>query len=127
MKFTVKSVLVMFIAVLAGCEVQNTALEGLPGKWKLVENWGSIGAGEQVKMEVKENTFIEFSADGKLSGSGAQGFERYRVTDSTIVFIRSDNTEQNYSHKFEDNRLSMSPAGPMYCIEGCRYVYKKVN
>jgi hypothetical protein len=48
------------------------------------------------------------------------------VKDSvTLVFTKDDNTKENYAYSINNGLLDLSPAGPIFCTEGCTYRFSK--
>ena len=103
----------------------------LVGKWKLSETLvdPGDGSGEWKKVGRGFDYYIDFKANGELAGNGLPGYAVYSVKDSTIITVtKADGvTYQNYSYQLKDGRLSISPAGPIRCIEACGSRYVKVR
>lgn len=92
----------------------------LTGKWKVVGNMISSG-GPMYFVPATGNDNVEFNANGEMSGSEFAGFTSYTIKDTvTLHMLKADNTTYaDYRCTIKGDSLSMSPAGPTYCIEGC--------
>jgi len=100
----------------------------LTGKWMLVSSFISAGPpGQWHDVPADANNYVEFKADGGLAGNQLSGYATYTVKDSTTLTLTKSNSSviQNYTYKIEGNFLTLSPAGPIYCIEGCATKYIK--
>jgi len=98
----------------------------LTGKWKLVESLLDPGDGSGKWLPVTTSTTFELNTDGTTSGTTFTDYVSYAVTDSvTLAFKRADATIQNYLFVISNDTLSMSPNGPIRCIEGCGIKFKK--
>jgi hypothetical protein len=98
----------------------------LTGKWKLVESLADPGGGSGTWMPVQTSTDVQFYANGNLGGTTFPSYVSYTVKDSvTLTFIQANKTIQNYRYKISHDTLSMSPAGPIICIEACGIRFKK--
>jgi hypothetical protein len=130
MKFATKLLSIVLVLFFAACDKDDAKLDRntLPGKWKLSESWASEGSGKQDWKPVKTQVLVQFKDDGSLAGNAFEGYVSYVIKDSkTLVLMKADKTEQNYSYTLTDGKLTLSPAGPIYCIEGCgsRYIKTK--
>jgi hypothetical protein len=99
----------------------------LIGNWKAVSNYMSAGGpGEWHDVPADKKLYLEFKADGTLKGDDlASYYATYVVKDSVTVTLTKSNSNviQNYRYKIEGNFLTLSPAGPIFCIEGCATKY----
>jgi hypothetical protein len=130
MKTTLKILSVVLIFLFSACDKEEVNLDssGLPGKWVMSESLMDIGNGQGKWEKTKSNLVLELKVDGSLAGNAFPDYVRYTVKDSvTLVFHKRDQTEQNYRYEFVNGKLSMSPAGPIWCIEGCGTRYTRVN
>jgi hypothetical protein len=92
----------------------------LPGKWKLIGTMLSAG-GPEYFVPDNNKDYVTFNTDGTLGGTAFSGFKFYTVKDTvTINMTQADMiTYENYYYKIKGDSLSLSPAGPSICIEGC--------
>jgi hypothetical protein len=124
---TLFSIVILFF--FTACDKENVKLDTntLPGTWKISESFSSNGGkGEWTRN--KSNLVVEFKADGSLAGNVYPDYVTYIVKDgSTIVFMKKDKTEQSYAYKLSEGTLTMSPSGPIMCIEGCADRFRKIN
>ena len=130
MKSAIKLFLILLVVLFAACDKDETKLDNnsLTGKWKLSESWASEGSGKADWKPVKTSVVLQFKEDGSLAGNAFEGYVSYVIKDSkTLVFLRADKTEQNYTYALENGKLTMSPAGPIVCNEGCGSRYTKTN
>lgn len=98
----------------------------LTGKWVLVSRFISAGPpGQWYDVPANANNYVEFKADGNLTGNQFTDYATYAVKDSVTVILTKSNSNviQNYSYKIDGNFLTLSPAGPIFCIEGCATKY----
>lgn len=135
MKIYTKLLAILAILIIAACSKENNEIidvlanpEVLVGKWKLSETLSDPGdgSGKWTKASGK-SSYIEFKANGELGSYG--DYQTYAVKDSSILkFTEADGLKyQNYSYELKDGKLSMSPAGPIWCIEACGARYIKVE
>ena len=138
MKIFTKILVLAAVVFFAACSKNNMDIIDvyadpsiLTGKWKLSETMADPGDGSQEwkKVPNESNDYIVFGEDGKLSGNTFKEYSNYAVQDSTILkFTKPDGvTYQNYSFKLQAGTLSMSPAGPIMCIEACGIRFKKIE
>ena len=138
MRTYTKMLVFLAVVIFAACSKNNMDIIDvfgnpavLTGKWKLSETLADPGdgSGQWRKVTIESNEYIIFGADGKLSGNAFKDYSTYVVQDSTTLkFTKPDGvTYQNYSFKLQGGALSMSPAGPIMCIEACGIRFKKVD
>jgi len=96
---------------------QNTSLTG---KWKVVGNMVSSG-GPMYFIPASGKDHVDFNTDKSMDGSAFPDFKFYTLKDSVTIKIAKEDTAiyQNYRYTINGDSLSMSPAGPTFCIEGC--------
>lgn len=128
----VLSTLFVFLLLFASCDKENVKLdaENLTGKWRLSAYLADIGDGKGKWKAVsnKDVRYVDFKADGGLAGDAFEGYISYVIKDSvTITMTHKNQSIQNYTYGFEDGKLSMSPAGPIMCIEGCGTRFEKIE
>jgi len=126
----VLSMLILFL--ITSCDKENVNLDSksLTGKWKLTESLADIGNGQSSWKEVSKKDIkrVEFKANGELAGDAFPDYVSYSIKDSvTISMTHKNQSIQNYTFRFEDNKLSMSPAGPIMCIEACGSRFEKMD
>ena len=132
MKSSIRLLLLTLIVLSSACskEVPDPTNTVLTGKWKLAETLADPGdgSGKWKKVSGGTNRYIEFKANGELSGNVAGDFTTYALTDSSMLTFsqRDDATIQKYFYQLKDGYLQLSPAGPIWCIEGCGSRYIKV-
>lgn len=107
--------------------------EGLLGKWDLYQYQGNTGEEDyRTAYEPTGKTFTFFT-NGKLNAVGWGGecnAGEYQVADHilTLVFdCEEDVPERTYYMKREKENLVISPLAPTICIEGCSYIFKRIN
>ncbi len=106
----------------------------LHGSWQLVETYISPG-GETDWMEVENGDIFNFNGDGSFTRTNT--FENKSNSAGTyvlegdilkLVYIRDGKEEEeNFSVQMFENTMTLSPAGPRFCIEPCLYRYKRIN
>lgn len=102
----------------------------LQGKWRITASFISTGApGQWIPAPNKKNyDYVQFNENGTLAGTLFTDYKTYSVKDSiTLTFFKADQTIENYSYLLKDGTLTLSPVGPVYCIEGCADRFVKVN
>ncbi|HUH34063.1 MAG TPA: hypothetical protein VLZ28_08915 [Daejeonella sp.] len=138
MKIFTKILVLAAVLFFAACSKANMDIVDvfgdpavLMGKWKLSETLADPGDGSGQWRKVSRGTddYIVFGIDGKLSGNAFKEYSTYAVQDSvTLQFKKADGvTYQNYRFQLQGGALSMSPAGPIMCIEACGIRFKKVE
>jgi hypothetical protein len=129
MKSAIRVFAILLVFVFAACDKEDVKLDtnSIPGTWKLRESYISNGA-EGNWEKSKADLVVEFKADSSLAGNAYPEYVTYKVKDaSTIVLFKKDNTAQNYTYALKDGTLSMSPSGPIFCIEGCGQRFYKIK
>lgn len=93
----------------------------LIGKWKVTANFISIGGpGTWINVAKSTNNFVQFNADGSIKGNVFPQYSMYAYKDSvTLIFTGANVNAENYFYKISHDTLTMGPAGPIICIEGC--------
>ncbi|RFZ85844.1 hypothetical protein DYU05_09720 [Mucilaginibacter terrenus] len=134
MKTLVKLTACLLIVLLAACTKEKVeADKPLAGTWQLNAAYTDPGdgSGKYVPVSNPGNNKLTFKSDGKLEVSGLNNsdnfllyfsaYSTYTVKDSTtLVFKKQTGTDsQNFIYKIEGDMLTLSPAGPLMCIEGC--------
>lgn len=100
----------------------------ITGRWKLSETLADPGDGSGKWRKAESTDYIQFFADGKLISDSYKEYTSYKLTDSAnIAFSKDDKTIQNFRFTLKDGTLSLSPNGPIFCIEGCGVRYKRAN
>jgi hypothetical protein len=133
-----RTVIIAAVLFVSACSKENMEIidvyanpDVLIGKWKLSETLADPGdgSGQWKKVANDTNQYIEFKADGKFSGNIYVDYTTYAVRDSSIItFTKADGvTYQNERYKLQGGVLSLSPAGPIYCIEACGARFKKIE
>jgi len=109
------------------CKKESTDVSSLLGKWELAKYYVSIGGpGEWVPATRNEG--IIFGSNGKLQSSAYNEYHRYILKDSTtLIFFKADGSMQKFLFELKQDQLTLSPAGPMYCFEGCMSKFNKVK
>jgi hypothetical protein len=118
------------ICLITSCEKTGVDPDvNLIGNWKAVSHYMSAGGpGEWHALPADSEIYLEFKADGTLKGDDlASEYATYVVKDSVTLTLTKKNSDviQNYRYKIEGNFLTLSPAGPIFCIEGCATKYAK--
>lgn len=122
MKTLAYYLLVFAILITGACKKGDDGPSNvLSGRWNLVASYISMGPpGSWVPVNKSDNKYVQFNNDGKLYGNVYSEYATYKLKDSvTIVFSKTDNTIQNYRYMIRKDTLILSPAGPIFCIEGC--------
>jgi len=92
----------------------------LQGKWKVIGNMISSG-GPMYFVPDNGNHYVEFNANGAMSGPAFPDFTHYAIKDSvTLNMTKTDKTTyENYYFTIKIDTLTLSPTGPLVCVEGC--------
>jgi hypothetical protein len=130
---TFTNILLILAVILTSAACKKDAIDSnsaLLGKWKLIQTSYSIG-GPQITVDVPEKAdhdYVQFDKSGKLSGTIFKEYERFTIKDSiSIIVYKKDDTQQNYSAIITNGKLRLSPAGPIFCTEGCSQTFVKVE
>ncbi|RYE27194.1 MAG: hypothetical protein EOP42_19565 [Sphingobacteriaceae bacterium] len=117
-----------FTIFLAACKKGNNS-NALVGKWRETAYYLSIGGpGYWTSVSTKDNTYIMFNQNGALTGTYYPGSAHYEIKDSVTVTIYDQNGKyENYHYEIINGVLTLSPSGPIICIEGCATRYIKVS
>jgi hypothetical protein len=129
MKYITITLSILVIFGLSACNkrgVSPTKNSTLPGKWKVIGNWISSG-GPPYLAVASGKDYAEFNMDGTMDGTAFPDYKLYIVKDSvTINMTSTDKVKyENYVYKIKGDTLTLGPAGPIYCIEGCAVVLLK--
>jgi hypothetical protein len=131
MKYLAYTLSIAIVLFLSACDKEN--LQGKPslkkvpkikatltGTWKVIGNMISSG-GPMYFVAADGKDHASFNANGALDGSAFPGYKFYTLKDSvTIKITKADKIiYQDYLYNIHGDTLSMSPAGPVFCIEGC--------
>jgi hypothetical protein len=129
MKHITYSLVAAIILFVAACKKDTNSTVPLTGKWKLLASYISPGGpGVWTNVPAGDNRYIYFYGNGKLQSNMFWEFTKYSIKDSTtLIFTKIDNTIENYSYRIRHDSLTMSPAGPIFCIEGCATKFIKAS
>lgn len=125
-------ILLLFITSCSKDKANITHDDTLKGTWKLSESYIDIGDGRGKWRPVSEYStqisLLTFKDSGVLDGSAYSKYVTYAVKDSiTLTFYEKDKTEQNFRFNISNGVLTMSPSGPIFCIEGCGQKFRKLK
>ena len=115
--------------VFFSCEKSETIESAaLAGKWKLFDSFYSIGGPLIYKQaDPGAPVFLDIKNDGKLSYTNTD-YTAFSIKDSTIVtFIDKNKDRSDFHYVIKGDTLTLSPAGPRMCIEGCGERFLKVD
>jgi hypothetical protein len=131
MKYLITTLFVAIIIQISACKKNNDAKiidKPLTGKWQLSRNLISSG-GPTYWVKATNVNYALFNTNGTLEGTAFGEFKRYMVKDSvTLTLTTEDKTQyENYRYKIKGDSLTMAPAGPTLCIEGCAIQFVKVK
>ena len=128
MKSLLKRCLVTLVIFTVSCK-KDSLINSLNGTWKQTEYYMSIGGpGSWKQVDKKSNYYVQINKDGTLAGNSYSDYKTYTIKDSTIVtFYKPDGTFENYYYTITNNVLTLSPAGPIICIEGCGNRFTKIS
>ena len=130
MKSRIKYCLMALIVFVCSCKKESSN-NALIGKWKLAESYVGTGSGNTDKwmpVDPKSNLDVQFYKDGNLGGNSYPIYKSYSIKDNKIVtFYKPDGTYEDFTYTIANNSLTLSPAGPIFCVEGCAYRYVNVN
>lgn len=115
---------ITIIAFFAACKKDTTNAVNAPltGNWKLVANYISTGSpGQWHDATGQAPAYVNFNNNGTITGNQYADYTRYAVKDSvTLVFTKKNSGDmQNFRYQIRKDTLEMSPAGPIFCTEGC--------
>ncbi|MDR7130402.1 hypothetical protein J2X69_002752 [Algoriphagus sp. 4150] len=106
--------------------------EGLVGKWELYQYQGSTGAEDYRTAYEPTGKTITFLPNGNLRS--VKFFEcnegEYEITDHVIAVLfdcEEEVPERTYFMKRENGDLVFSPRTPSVCIEGCAFIFKRIE
>ena len=122
MKNLTYSLLAVAILAIGACKKgENGPVNTLSGRWNLIATYISTGApGVWIAAGNQTHQYVQFNNDGKLLGNAFSDYATYAIKDTAaVVFSKKDNTIQNYRYAIKKDTLVLSPAGPIFCIEGC--------
>jgi hypothetical protein len=131
MKYLITTLFVAIIIQMSACKKNNDVKivnTTLTGKWQVSRNLISSG-GPTYWVKATTTTYALFNADGTLGGTAFNNFKLYTITDSvTLTLTTEDKTKyENYRYTIKGDSLTMSPTGPIVCIEGCAVQFIKVQ
>lgn len=124
------SIIPLFFIFACSKEKVEISTANLTGRWIITESLADIGDGKGDWKAVSKNnlTYVEFKADGGLAGSAFPSYVSYAIKDSTTVtFKDKDQVIQNYAIQLKDRKLTMRPAGPIFCMEACGTRFEKIK
>ena len=120
--------LLAIIALGVGCKKgDNRPANTFVGKWKLTAQKISAGGPAYwVAVSNNENNYVQFNNNGTFKSDAflLYKYSKYTVKDSATVTMSKNDTIQNFSYQFKkQDTLLMSPAGPIFCFEGCTFKF----
>lgn len=107
----------------------NNGKHALIGKWRVTANLIGIGGpGTWTNVPFKADyDYAQFKDNLTIGGTAFPDYLTYVFKDSvTVTMTKADRSSyENYRYTIKGDTLVMSPAGPLYCIEGCavKFVY----
>jgi hypothetical protein len=130
MKIKNYTLLVLTILIISACK--NTAIVSpLIGKWRVVGYYSSIGGPPVYNAVGKDDKgYVQFNENGIMHSNVYDDYASYSIKDYRTITITNDDSKPNYyaTHQYKtyylayvikNDTLTMSPAGPVVCIEGC--------
>jgi hypothetical protein len=128
-------ILVLF--ALYSCDTENDlpfqlTAEGLIGTWEHYQSQGNTGGGDYWTPYEASGRTITFLPGGKFRSVDyfVCGEGDYTVADRTVTFLfdcEEEVPDLNYSLGVKEGDLVLSPGPPYMCIEGCSYIFKKIE
>lgn len=106
--------------------------EGLIGTWEHYQSQGNTGGGDYWTPYEPSGRTITFFPSGKFSTVDYFGCSEgeFTVADKNVTFLfdcEEHVAELNYSMRTKEGDLVLSPGLPYICIEGCSYIFKKIE
>ncbi len=118
----------LWVILVCACKKDNAG-NVLIGRWQLAESYVGTGSGNTDKwkpVDSKTSLYLQFKSNGTLGGNSYYpSYTSYVIKDNKIVtFYKPSGTYEDFAYTVSTNSLTLSPAGPAVCIEGCasRYV-----
>ncbi len=98
----------------------------LPGTWKVIGSMLSAG-GPQYFVPDNNKDYATFNADGTIGGTAFSTFKYFTVKDTITIHMTSADKAiyEDYYYAIKHDTLTMGPAGPNICIEGCSVILLK--
>jgi hypothetical protein len=98
----------------------------LPGTWKVIGSMISSGGPEYFVADNNKD-YATFNADGTIGGTAFSGYKYFTVKDTVTIHMTSADqaTYEDYYYTIKHDTLTMGPAGPSVCIEGCSVILVK--
>ncbi|OOQ58152.1 lipocalin family protein [Mucilaginibacter pedocola] len=135
------SACIFFLFAAACTKMQEVVLTNasIAGTWKLDATYADPGDGSGTyhPVTIATTNTITFKPDGKIETVGLDDSENFlmhfsqyttfAIKDSTTLIFKepTDTTSQKYLYKIEGDKLTLIPAGPVMCIEGCGTRFQK--
>jgi hypothetical protein len=143
MKTLAKLAALAIILFMVACTKESKFLvnTSLQGKWKLSAIYSDPGDGSGTYHSVATTGehSITLKSDGTLEVTGLNNadnflqyfsqYKSYTQRDSTTLVFKTQAgiTTQTFIYKIEGDKLTLMPAGPVMCIEGCGTRFEKVK
>ena len=128
--------IICFIAF-SSCEKDNSlpfelTAEGIEGKWEFYQYQGNTGAEDYRTPYEPSGKTITFLANGKLISEEFFGCTdgEYQISGQNLRVLfdcEGEVSEMSYLLKKENADLVLQPKTPNMCIEGCSFIFKKIN
>ena len=122
--------LLAIIVLSVACQKSDTVpATGFTGKWKLAAT--KISPGGPVNwtpVANNENKYVQFNSSGTIESNTDlfNKYNKYVIKDSVTVMVSKNDTIQNFRYKFTAlDTIVVSPAGPIFCIEGCEFKFAR--
>jgi len=139
--FVVTLVVVLFL----GCNTSESddgigpliplSANAIIGQWQLERHHYSTGGPGQWSDFVENGSIYRFSVDGKFhfkdntSSEGNREGTFILKGDSLVLKFEQDSEAQEYTYSVEvsEQKMILSPTGPVICIEGCAEQFRRTD
>jgi len=140
MKVTKAYILFVFLVILSSCqEVEEEKIVPLSvnkvlGSWQLKSTYISPG-GATTWQEVTDGDILSFAIDRTFTQTNTfeDNFDKsgtFELNDGILTWTYQENSDektQSFSVEMAKNTMTLSPAGPIFCVEACLSRYERID
>jgi hypothetical protein len=132
-----KYIWILVLVIFSSCNREDDqpfelTAEGLIGTWEHYQSQGNTGGGDYWTPYEASGRTITFFPDGKFSAVDYFGCTEgeFTVADKSVTFFfdcEEEIPDLTYALGKKESDLVLSLIAPYICIEGCSYIFKKIE
>jgi hypothetical protein len=126
--YTLLAITILFISA---CKNTNI-VSPLVGKWRVAGYYISSGGPLVYTAVAKDDKgYVQFNENAIMRSNVYEDYALYSIKDDRIITVTNNDSKPHQyktyslSYRFKNDTLTMSPAGPIFCFEGCATSFVK--